>query len=173
LIHVENIVALCSLGSDMDLSRLAVILPGSEYDPEHFHALVFRDGENKGSLLVNASGIVVAVGFKTEESLVRALDGLVADLRKHGFDVSKGSIEIQNMVVSANLSVDLDLPRIAASLTEAEYEPEQFPGVVMRLADPRTTVLLFRSGKLICVGAKGHAPAERAITEVIQRISNL
>lgn len=171
--HIENIVAMCPLGSELDLSRLALILPGSEYDPEHFHALVFRDGENKGSLLVNASGIVVAVGFKTEESLVRALDGLVADLRKYGFDVSKGPIDIQNMVVSANLSRDLDLARIASSLPEAEYEPEQFPGVIMRLDDPKTTVLLFRSGKLICVGAKGHALAEKAITEVFQRILKL
>lgn len=168
--QIENIVAVSPLGSELDLNRLAFILPGTEYDPEHFHALVVRDGRNKGSLLINASGIVVAVGFKTEESLERALGDLVADLRRNGFDVSKGPIEIQNTVVSANLSRELDLARIASSFLEAEYKRDQFPGVIIRLEDPKATVLLFGNGKLICVGTRGRALAEKAIGVVSRRI---
>lgn len=168
--HVENVVATCALGEEIDLNWLACILPDAEYDPEHFHALVFRDTKNRGSLLVNGSGIVVAVGFKSEASLDGSLRALVDTLRKHGRRVSKGATEIQNLVVSKDLARVLDLSRIPSTWPGAEYEPEQFPGVILRFERSRVTVLVFGSGKVVCVGARTMADAERAIAEVVRTL---
>ncbi len=63
-------------------------------------------------------------------------------------------IKIQNIVASTKFAEKLDLDLIAQSLEEAEYEPEQFPGLVYRLDKPKTATLLFRSGAANCTGAK-------------------
>ena len=56
-------------------------------------------------------------------------------------------VKVENIVASTSFAEKLDLDVIAQSLEEAEYEPEQFPGLVYRLAIPKTATLLFRSGK--------------------------
>ncbi|MBO7388026.1 MAG: TATA-box-binding protein, partial [Methanomicrobium sp.] len=54
-----------------------------------------------------------------------------------------------------------------------EYEPEQFPGLVYRLEDPRVVVLLFGSGKLIITGGKVAQDAEKAVVKILSDLSNL
>ena len=70
----------------------------------------------------------------------------------HEFD-----IKIQNIVASANLQSTLNLEAVALELENTEYEPEQFPGLVYRLSDPKVVLLLFGSGKVVCTGAKTKA----------------
>ena len=53
---------------------------------------------------------------------------------------------------------------------EAKYEPEKFPGLVYRLRKPRTATLLFRSGKMVCTGAKSEASARTAIRRVVDEL---
>ena len=66
-------------------------------------------------------------------------------------------------MASASLGTELDLPGIAISLEGAEYEPERFPGLIYRLKDPKTATLLFRSGKVVCTGAKSVEQVKVAI----------
>ena len=82
---------------------------------------------------------------------------------------------IQNIVTSADLGARINLNKIAMSLTldKIEYEPEQFPGLVYRLDDPKVVVLLFGSGKLIITGGKVHEDAERAVDKIYQDLQNL
>lgn len=61
---------------------------------------------------------------------------------------------IVNLVASSNLNATLDLYNLAVSIPNIEYEPEQFPGAILRIADPKLTLLLFKNGKMICAGAK-------------------
>ncbi|MGP8109308.1 MAG: TATA-box-binding protein, partial [Thermoplasmata archaeon] len=61
-------------------------------------------------------------------------------------------IRIENVVASTSLGDALDLQSIALGLDGAEYEPEQFPGLIYRLKQPKTAILLFRSGKVVCTG---------------------
>src|SRR3989338_10458516 len=77
--------------------------------------------------------------------------------------------KVENIVASANLGVELDLFNIAMELDNVEYEPEQFPGAIMRLKENGTTLLLFKNGKVICSGAK----SEKQIAESIKHASEL
>ena len=63
-------------------------------------------------------------------------------------------INIQNMVASTKFAEKLDLDVIAQSIKETEYEPEQFPGLIYRIKEPKTATLLFTSGAANCTGAK-------------------
>ena len=65
-----------------------------------------------------------------------------------------GRMNIENVVASTSLGQDLDLNAIEDALDGAEYNPQQFPGLVYRLKEPKTATLLFRSGKVVCTGAK-------------------
>jgi TATA-box binding protein (TBP) (component of TFIID and TFIIIB) len=77
------------------------------------------------------------------------------------------NVKIQNVVTSATLNENIDLERIATAVEDIEYEPEQFPGLVLRLEDPKTATLVFGSGKLVCTGAKSPEESRRAIYKII------
>ena len=77
------------------------------------------------------------------------------------------------MVASASLGTELDLPAIAISLEGAEYEPERFPGLIYRLKEPKTATLLFRSGKVVCTGAKSVEQVKVAIDKVINQLEKI
>ena len=62
---------------------------------------------------------------------------------------------------------------MSLTLDKIEYEPEQFPGLVYRLDDPKVVVLLFGSGKLIITGGKVSDDAERAVNKIYQDLQNL
>jgi transcription initiation factor TFIID TATA-box-binding protein len=79
-------------------------------------------------------------------------------------------IRIENVVASTSLADQLDLPSIALRLDGAEYEPDQFPGLIYRLKDPKTAILLFHSGKVVCTGGKSRKQVEDSIRVVSQEI---
>ena len=83
------------------------------------------------------------------------------------------TIKIENVVASTSLGVELDLQSIALALDNAEYEPEQFPGLVYRMTDPKVVVLLFGSGKLVCTGAKKPQDAELAVDKITEELQSL
>jgi len=81
--------------------------------------------------------------------------------------------KIQNIVASTSLGTQLDLPAIAMSLDGSKYEPEQFPGLIYRLKDPKTSTLLFHSGKVICTGAKSLEHVKIAINKVAKQLEEV
>ena len=82
-------------------------------------------------------------------------------------------IKIQNIVASANLQSTLNLEAVALELENTEYEPEQFPGLVYRLSDPKVVLLLFGSGKVVCTGAKTKSDAKLGVENAYDRLSEL
>ncbi|XP_075533834.1 uncharacterized protein LOC142566828 [Dermacentor variabilis] len=70
--------------------------------------------------------------------------------------------QLQNIVATVNLCCPLDLRQIALRARNAEYNPRRFAAVIMRIREPRTTALLFRSGKIVCTGARSELQARIA-----------
>ncbi|MCK5333582.1 MAG: TATA-box-binding protein, partial [Candidatus Aenigmarchaeota archaeon] len=75
-----------------------------------------------------------------------------------------------NIVASASLNVRLDLNKIVFDIGECEYEPEQFPGLVLRLDKPKVVFLLFNSGKIVCTGARSEETVEIAIKNLKRKL---
>ena len=71
-------------------------------------------------------------------------------------------LTVVNVVASTRVAEELDLPDIAIQLN-CEYEPEQFPGVVYRVKDPKLAILMFRSGRAVCTGGKNQNNIEVGI----------
>lgn len=85
----------------------------------------------------------------------------------------KREIKIQNIVVSASLDKDIPLIKLAEALPNTEYNPEQFPGLVMRIKEPKTSALIFSSGKIVCTGAKSMSKVREAVKKIIQNIEKI
>jgi transcription initiation factor TFIID TATA-box-binding protein len=83
---------------------------------------------------------------------------------------SMAVIKIENVVASTSLGTELDLQAIVVALDGAEYDPEQFPGLIYRLKEPKTATLLFRSGKAVCTGGKSLEQVKLAISKVVKQI---
>jgi transcription initiation factor TFIID TATA-box-binding protein len=73
---------------------------------------------------------------------------------------------VVNVVASTRVAEELDLPEIAIELN-CEYEPEQFPGVVYRVVDPKLAILMFRSGRAVCTGGKNEGNIVTGIERMI------
>jgi len=85
----------------------------------------------------------------------------------------KFKIKIENVVASASLGVPIKLEKLVANLDGVEYEPEQFPGLVMRLKNPKAAALVFSSGKVVCTGAKSPKEAKIAVANVVSKLRRL
>ncbi|MBO5430627.1 TATA-box-binding protein [Methanocorpusculum sp.] len=175
-LKIENVVASTKLSDSLDLVSLAAQIPGAEYNKKRFPGVVLRMQDPKIAALVFGSGKVVLTGAKSIPSLADGLSALVKMMKDLNVDITDNpTYNIQNIVTSADLGARINLNKIAMSLTldKIEYEPEQFPGLVYRLDDPKVVVLLFGSGKLIITGGKVHEDAERAVDKIYQDLQNL
>jgi transcription initiation factor TFIID TATA-box-binding protein len=167
--RIENIVASTSLAAELDLPSISLALEGCEYEPEQFPGAIWRLKVPKTALLLFRSGKVVCTGGKSQADVEKAIQAVSKEIRRTGQRItSKPEIVVQNIVASSDLGSEIDLNEIAVTmgLEHVEYEPEQFPGLVYRMEDPRTVILLFGSGKLVCTGAKRLSDVERAVKKI-------
>src|SRR4030043_534790 len=87
-------------------------------------------------------------------------------------ETSPYEVKNKNVVASAALDQKLNLLDIIKVFRNVEYRPKQFPGLVFRLKRPKTTTLIFSTGKMVCTGAKSEKMAQSAIKKVVQELNN-
>lgn len=88
-------------------------------------------------------------------------------------NTGKKEVEIVNIVVSTNLEHPIPLEKMAATLSNTEYNPEQFPGLVIRIKEPKTSALIFSSGNVVCTGARTMAQVDEAIQQIIKSLEKI
>jgi transcription initiation factor TFIID TATA-box-binding protein len=170
-IKVENVVASASLGIPVKLEKLVSKLDGVEYEPEQFPGLVMHLNDPKAAALIFSSGKVVCTGAKSPTDARLAIEKIVKKMNKIGFKIDDDySFRLENIVASAQFDRELNLNNIAFNLENTEYEPEQFPGLVYRIDDPRVTFLLFGSGKVICTGGKSIQDVKKAVSKADKKL---
>ena len=156
-VKVENIVASTAFADKLDLDVIIQSVEGAEYEPEQFPGLVYKLSNPKTATLLFKSGKANCTGAKSIEDVRKTVGIIVEMLRKLDVDVYKNpKIVVQNIVAVADLGGELNLTETAMGLglENIEYEPEQFPGMVYRIKEPKVAMLLFSSGKIVCTGAK-------------------
>ena len=167
LIHIQNVVATATLNQKVDLNAVVKSFPGVEYHPEEFPGLVFRLRRPKTATLIFNSGKMVCTGAKSEQEARRAVMTVVKELKKGGIIIiSRPDLKVVNMVASASLGGRVDLELAVGALGKTMYEPEQFPGLIYRMEEPKVVILLFANGKLVCTGAK----KEQDVYDAVQKL---
>ncbi|TBR08564.1 MAG: TATA box-binding protein [Candidatus Nitrosotenuis sp.] len=164
VITIQNVVASASVGQRIDLDLVTKIFPDVEYNPDQFPGLVFRLESPMTATLIFRTGKMVCTGSKSEEKAIQAVGLVVQNLRTGGIKIENDAvITIQNIVASADLGSRIHLEEAARTLPRSMYEPEQFPGLIYRMPDPKTVSLIFASGKIVCTGAKKESEVHRSV----------
>ena len=154
-VNVENVVATATLGQKIDLLAIMKAFRDVEYRPKKFPGLVFRLKKPKTTTLIFSTGKMVCTGAKSEKMARSAVEKVVRELKGKGiFILGKPEIVVQNIVATANVHGLVDLEAAADILDNVMYEPDQFPGLIYRMGDPKVVILVFASGKLVCTGGK-------------------
>ncbi len=155
--QIVNLVASATLNATLDLYDLAVSVPNIEYEPEQFPGAILKLKEPKVSMLLFKNGKVICSGASSEKEIELGIikaSRLIHEIQPKVKVLKKVEYVVVNLVATANLHHQLDLFNTALNLDNVEYEPEQFPGAILRLDEPKITLLLFKNGKVICAGAK-------------------
>jgi transcription initiation factor TFIID TATA-box-binding protein len=155
IIKIQNVVSAATLNQKVDLNAVVKGYPGVEYRPEQFPGLVFKLKRPKTATLIFNSGKMVCTGAKSEKESRRAVMTVVKELKKGGIIiVSKPDLKVVNIVASVRLGGKVDLEKAVTTLGKTMYEPEQFPGLIYRMDEPKVVILIFASGNLVCTGGK-------------------
>ena len=103
----------------------------------------------------------------------KSIHTVATEIKKMGQKITMHpKIEVQNIVATSDLGCEINLNSIAVTLglDRVEYEPEQFPGLVLRMETPRVVLLLFGSGKMVCTGARCPSDIQLAVEKVIEEL---
>ena len=139
------------------------------HQPREFPGLILKLRLNvRASLLIFSSGNLVITGAKSKEELDKVAKIVVDLLNKCDFKIEKiPEIQLQNIVASADLGKPINLELVASLAGEyAHYEPEIFPGLIFKMVRPKVVLLLFRSGKIVCTGAKSREMIIEALWKI-------
>jgi len=82
-------------------------------------------------------------------------------------------LRVQNIVATTSLGKPVSLTKLARTQSNTEYNPEQFPGLVLRVKKPKSAVLVFSSGNLVCTGTKSIQQVKEVIDIVIKQLRKI
>ncbi|MHA1198746.1 MAG: TATA-box-binding protein [Candidatus Heimdallarchaeaceae archaeon] len=179
-IVIQNVVASINLFTTIDLVTAYQTLIDDDdlfvsYNPETFPGLILKIKKPKISSLVFSSGKLVLTGAKSTQMVHQGVLEMIKILKTVGTSITEEpEIIVQNIVASGHFNHrTINLELAALWLEHSMYEPEQFPGLIYRLAEPKTVLLLFQSGNLVCTGAKTEEQVRQAVENTYNTLDEI
>ncbi len=168
-----NVVATVSFNIKLPLDLIATKLENTRYDPEQFPGLVFRpDPKSRKTALIFNSGKINVTGAEGEEDVKEIVEKIREKLKEIGIDLpNKYEVKFQNFVVRGKFKYDsIDILRMAEEIDGAQYNPEQFPAVIVPYNKDNINVkfTVFSNGNFICAGLKD----VKKVKEVVESFEN-
>jgi len=168
---ISNVVATSDLKQNVDINKFSKHAWGI-HDPEIYGGRCgyVKTPEMKGRVTVFPSGKLISIGAKSIENAKNQIHLAKFQLLRDKFiDDIKPKIKIQNIVATLNFNSLLDLNKIVHKLNGATYEPDQFPGIILKNVK-NTSFLIFSSGKIVLAGAKSMRELKTAGFELLQKL---
>jgi len=175
-LKIENIVASGVIADSIDLNEVSRKIKNCELNTKRFPGAVFRLEKPKIASLIFSSGKVVLTGIRDQKTLEEGLRLIIESLKGAGVNTfDKPRVAVTNIVCSYDMGKYINLNKlvITLNLENIEYEPEQFPGLVYRLKDPKIVALLFSSGKIILTGGRDLEDVKKGLDFLEQKLENV
>jgi transcription initiation factor TFIID TATA-box-binding protein len=184
-IKIQNVVATFRLGRKLDLDRIRKAFADECFFETldnrmySFRVVALRIRKPKMTLLIYRTGKVVCTGAKSLKDAEQSADCLLDRLRRVGLNIQvEKKAKIQNIVATSDLKTPIDIERFTVKTKKERqfhviYEPEQFPAAIVRfpiVQGSEATVLIFNSGKLVCVGLSTYGHIQKAIEFLISKL---
>jgi transcription initiation factor TFIID TATA-box-binding protein len=170
-LKIQNIVTAGRIAESLDIEFIASKLDGCVFTKKKFPGAIYHINKPKIVALLFTSGKIVLTGITSVDESREGLGVLISQLNSLGIRTSAvPDVSITNMVCSYDTGLKINLSKVivAFNYEKIEYEPEQFPGLVYRIADPKIVALVFSSGKVIFTGAKNIEDVKSAIDQVMK-----
>jgi len=175
---IVNVVATAALDRPVGLESLKESFPHEVlHNSKIYRGLTayFKSDKMQGKVSLFSSGKMISVGTRSQENVKQELVSVANQLETKAIAKLKSPPKIRNIVATADLGFKPDLEKIAISRkAKAIYEPEQFPGAIIRLTlseKATATFLLFPSRKIVCVGLTDPKDINTAIHRLLHIIS--
>ena len=175
-LKIENIVASGVVAESIDLVAFSDKVENCELNKKRFPGAVYRIKDPKIASLIFSSGKIVLTGIRNPKALTDGLAIIIKSLKKAGVvTLREPKVAITNMVCSYDLGKYINLNKVVITLNveNIEYEPEQFPGLVYRIKDPKIVVLIFSSGKIILTGGKNLEDIKKGLDVLEQQLESV
>lgn len=168
--ELVNVVGCGRLPIEVNLEKIAFEAEDIdvEYDPAVHHGAYIRLGEGNNLVSFYKSGKYI-IRAKSLDSLEESNQEFLEYMRENlDLGVIEPGFNIQNMVFVDEIDFKQSIDELALKFPEAEYNPEEFAGLVHRMEN--STILIFESGKIVVSGASTREEASSSINDLIQQI---
>ncbi|MEI6840361.1 MAG: TATA-box-binding protein [Methanomicrobiales archaeon] len=173
-LKIQNIVMTGRIADSLDIQHIAEKLDGCVFTKKKFPGAVYHMKEPKIVALLFNSGKIVFTGITCMEDYQKGLGLLISQLDGLGIKtMAVPDISAKNMVCSYDTGLKINLTKVITTFAyeKIEYEPEQFPGLVFRIDEPKIVVLIFSSGKIILTGGTNIEDVKSAIDQLMKKLT--
>ena len=169
---IVNIVASGDLHQPVPFLRLPE-LPDTnyKYNPGIYHGAYIL--LSRGKATIYRSGKYILYGLTSLDDVSQSYQEFLTHLSPIIDPELASPPEVRNIVGMTDFQVKIPLTRLVVALEHVEYEPEQFPGLVYRIADPKIVALLFSSGKVILTGGKNLQDVRAGLEVLEQHLADI
>ena len=174
--RIVNVVSMVDLGCDLNLREIALKCSNAEYNPQRINAVIMRKKDPKTAALIFQTGKIICLGAHDEESSRRAARLYASNIYSLGYRAVFRNFQIINIVATCDVNFWVKLSQLNADLANRLskihqeqrvcYDPENFPGVIYHMANPKLCILIFKSGKINFVGAKKREDIFKALQNI-------
>ncbi|HVP96933.1 TATA-box-binding protein [Methanoregula sp.] len=175
-LKIENIVASGAIAESIDIAMFSQKVEHCELNKKRFPGAVYHIEDPKIASLLFSSGKIVLTGIKNNEALKKGLSVMVKSLNDAGVEtLREPRVAVTNIVCSYDLARYINLNKVVVTLNleNIEYEPEQFPGLVYRIKEPRIVVLIFSSGKIILTGGRNMEDIKKGLDVLVKKLESI
>ena len=160
---IENLVSTANIGCQLNLREIALQAKNAEYNPKRFSAVIMKIKEPRTTALIFSTGKIVSLGAKNEIESKKSCRKFAKIIKSLGYQVVFKEFKIQNIVGSADVRFKISIMKLYMHFVKninnqrksfVAYEPEQFPGLIYRMVEPKLVIIIFSSGKLVLTGGK-------------------
>ena len=175
-LEIVNAVGSGELQREFDLEALAsdLNLPEAQYNTD-MNALLIRFEEDGHLIILYSSGKYIARGGNDLENLEKLNNQLLSCLDNLGISYNQPQFGINNLVCIGDLDKDINLNNLMLQIgyENAEFEPEQFPGLVFHPDNYDCAVIIFNSGKIVITGLRDMRKIEKLYLKVKSIVNDL
>ncbi|TYZ62500.1 hypothetical protein PybrP1_008710 [[Pythium] brassicae (nom. inval.)] len=166
-VKIMNVVGTVDLKTPLELKTIALHARNAEYNPKRFSAVIMRLRDPKTTALIFGSGKIVITGGTSEESCRLAARKFTRVIQKLNFPARFTEFKVRNVMGTCDIRFPIRLEGLLNDHARfCSYEPELFPGLIYKLVEPKLTLLIFVSGKIVLCGARDSSHLSQAIDKM-------
>ena len=159
---IRNIVLSLNIYQEIPLEKLCKKYINADYDNTTFPGAVLRFIEPRASAIVFQKGKIIITGVKSFEEYEKTKKRIFRMLKSVKINIEKYDEEIVNVVAQLNLGFKIDLEKLAFDLENCEFDPDLFPGLIYIKEQPKIVFIVFKGGKISCMGSNIEIVKEEA-----------